>query len=155
LKEYRAELLQGGRDESYAFPEAEHALQRPTIASRLQSWRPVGRVAELGSRRHSHLALAFNMKTFWGIPLWLCALFCFALTLVWCFVWPRSHGPSASGLRFVILRWFHALTWALLTVAATLGMFSQTWTPTVCRILALGSVAAYLTFLAVMFSRIP
>ncbi len=90
------------------------------------------------------------MNTFWGIPLWLCALVCFAMTCVWIFVWPRERVSSTSGLRFIILRWFHALTWVLLALAALVGMTSQPWMPLVCRILAFGSLAAYLTFIAAM-----
>ncbi|MBA3468441.1 MAG: hypothetical protein H0T53_02240 [Herpetosiphonaceae bacterium] len=60
-----------------------------------------------------------------GIPLVVWGIVCLALTIVWVLVWPSERVAVASGLRFVILRWFHALTWLLLAVAAFLAALSS------------------------------
>jgi hypothetical protein len=57
-------------------------------------------------------------STLLGLPLFVWGIACLGVAGIWVRVWPRDRGTSAGGLRFMILRWFHALTWLLLGGAA-------------------------------------
>jgi hypothetical protein len=46
---------------------------------------------------------------------------CALLALLYCFVWPRQKAEGLTfGLRYFVLRWFHALVWAILGVSLAL-----------------------------------
>lgn len=46
---------------------------------------------------------------------------CAVLALIYCFVWPRRRASGlGGGVRYVALRWFHALVWALLGASLAL-----------------------------------
>ncbi len=89
---------------------------------------------------------------FWGIPLVLWSLLCLLLALVWIWVWPADRANPEDGLRFMVLRWFHALTWLLLA----LSLFSATrhvaWSA-LTRPLAFAALLVYLVFLAVFITN--
>ncbi|HEV2774928.1 MAG TPA: hypothetical protein VGV90_04990 [Solirubrobacteraceae bacterium] len=51
-----------------------------------------------------------------GLPWLLWAGVAWVVATVFAFVVPRSAG--ATGLQYVILRWFHALVWTLLGLSA-------------------------------------
>ena len=51
-----------------------------------------------------------------GIPWLVCATAAFAVAIVFVFVVPRS--ADATGLEYLVLRWFHSLVWVLLGLAA-------------------------------------
>ena len=52
------------------------------------------------------------------LPWALWASFAFAVAALFAFVAPGSSGTT--GLRFVVLRWFHPLTWLLLALSAVM-----------------------------------
>lgn len=84
---------------------------------------------------------------FLGIPAIYWGILCLVLTIVWVFVWPVDRAQAAEGLRYFILRWFHALVWLLLSLAAfAVGLNRLGGAPT-ARYLALASLAVYLVFL--------
>ncbi len=58
------------------------------------------------------------MPTLFGVPLVLLGGVCLVLTIVWAFVWPRGRVTPSDGTRYLIVRWFHALVWLLLALAA-------------------------------------
>jgi hypothetical protein len=46
---------------------------------------------------------------------------CALLALLYYFVWPQKKAEGlAFGLRYVVLRWFHALVWVLLSASLAL-----------------------------------
>ncbi len=59
-----------------------------------------------------------------GIPWLVCATSAFVVAVVFVFVVPRSAG--ATGLEYVVLRWFHSLVWVLLGLAALARQFLPT-----------------------------
>ena len=88
------------------------------------------------------------MKTFLGIPLWICAAVCFVLACLWLYFWPQDPAGSASPVRLLILRWFHAVTWALLGVAAISSMIPEPWALPLSRGVAAAALVTYLLFVA-------
>lgn len=43
------------------------------------------------------------------------------MALLYCFVWPHKKADGLTfGLRYVVLRWFHALVWVLLGASLAL-----------------------------------
>ena len=53
---------------------------------------------------------------FFGLPWFLWAGLALVIAVVYSFMWiPKSAG-NATGFRFFILRWGHALTWILLAI---------------------------------------
>lgn len=82
-----------------------------------------------------------------GVPLIVWGVLCCVLTVVWIIVWPSDKATTTTGLRFVILRWFHALVWFLLAIAAFLAAFNVLGGTTTARIMALLSLLTYLIFI--------
>jgi len=84
---------------------------------------------------------------FLGIPLALWGLVCLGLAVVWIFVWPSDKAVAPDTLHYFILRWFHALTWLLLALAAFVAGFNILGGETTARGVALLSLLTYLTFM--------
>lgn len=63
------------------------------------------------------------MRPFIGVPLWVWGCACLLLSIVWIFLWPQNAVSASSGVRFFIIRWFHALVWLVLAVAAFIAGF--------------------------------
>ncbi|MCC7358498.1 MAG: hypothetical protein IT317_03425 [Anaerolineales bacterium] len=80
-----------------------------------------------------------------GVPLWAIGAACWALAVVWALVWPRRAG--ARGGRLAILRWAHALVWALLGAAAFVGAAGGP-----AQLVALAALAVYLVFVAALLT---
>lgn len=79
-------------------------------------------------------------------------LLCLALTVVWVFVWPRDRAGQPGTARYVIVRWFHALTWLLLALAAFIGAFDLLGGAGLAKPVALLSLAVYLIFMGTLFT---
>ncbi len=84
-----------------------------------------------------------------GVPLVVWGGVCLAVALLWVLVWPSDRIAVASGLRFVILRWFHALTWLLLAGAAFLAASRDSGAGK-AKSVALLALAVYLVFMATL-----
>jgi hypothetical protein len=56
------------------------------------------------------------IKGFLNLPWFLWAALAFILAIVWVYVGPRTKIPVIPGFRHFIIRWGHALTWALLGI---------------------------------------
>ena len=82
-----------------------------------------------------------------GVPLVVWGGVCLAVALLWALVWPSDRVAVASGLRCIILRWFHALTWLVLAGAAFIAAFSG---PAKAKPVALLALAVYLVFMATL-----
>lgn len=87
-------------------------------------------------------------RTFLGVPLLLWGIGCLVLTGVWVVLWPSDRVVAQEGLRFIILRWFHALTWLLLGVAAFVAGFNILGGARLAQPIALMSLVVYLIFMA-------
>lgn len=86
-------------------------------------------------------------STFLGLPLFVWGIACLGVASIWVSVWPRDRGTSTGGLRFMILRWFHALTWLLLGVAAFTAGFPGLGGTRLAQPIALLALALYLIFM--------
>jgi hypothetical protein len=51
----------------------------------------------------------------WGIPWTIVALLALAVAVIFVFV---DTSAGATGLRYVVVRWFHSLCWLLLALSA-------------------------------------
>lgn len=85
--------------------------------------------------------------TFFGVPLLVWGGVCLALALVWVVIWPSKRIAHTSGVRFFILRWFHALTWLFLALAAFMSSFNILGGASTARVVAQLSLATYLIFI--------
>ncbi|MEZ4866635.1 MAG: hypothetical protein R3C14_35275 [Caldilineaceae bacterium] len=86
--------------------------------------------------------------TFWAIP-------CLMMTVLWLYLWPRDRMPAQVNLRYLILRWFHALTWLLLTLATLTAGLGILGGATTGKVLGLLGLAAYLLFLYTTITSKP
>jgi len=94
-----------------------------------------------------------------GLPLVMWAGVCLVMALIWVRIWPSDRIAVDSGLRFIVLRWFHALTWLLLAIAALVAAFSPAGVTKEASRIALLALVVYLMFMAAfitaMFSGKP
>ena len=89
-----------------------------------------------------------------GVPLVIWGVVCIVFTIVWVVIWPSDKVTSIDGVRYVILRWFHALTWLLLALAAFLAAFNWLGGTQTARAVALLSLSVYLIFMGTfVFTR--
>ena len=84
---------------------------------------------------------------FMGLPLFVWALFCLGVAAVWVAFWPAERAAGAGPLRYIILRWFHALTWLLLAAAALIAGLGAEANARAAKVVALASLAVYLVFM--------
>ena len=82
-----------------------------------------------------------------GVPLIIWGALCLVLTAVWVVVWPHDKATAVDGLRFFILRWFHALVWLLLAIAAFIAAFNLLGGASTARIVAFLALISYLVFM--------
>jgi len=87
------------------------------------------------------------LNTWLGLPLWFWGLICLGLTLVWVVVYPRTLAARLTAWRFIVVRWFHALTWLLLAVAAFLAAFDPLGGAALAQPVALAALGVYIVFL--------
>jgi hypothetical protein len=83
----------------------------------------------------------------WGVPNLVWGGVCLVLAIVWVIVWPSDKVAAGAVLRFFILRWFHALTWLLLALAAFIAAFKLFGGDGTARLVAFLSLPVYLIFL--------
>jgi hypothetical protein len=84
---------------------------------------------------------------FFGVPLFVWVIFCLALAVVWVIFWPRDRVGVAGGFRYIVLRWFHALTWLLLAVAALIAGLDSEGNAPLAKVISLLSLVVYLIFM--------
>lgn len=85
-----------------------------------------------------------------GLPLYVWGLACLALAIVWVIFWPHDRLTTTGGVQFVILRWFHALTWLLLAIAAFVAYFDLLGGRGSARLIAFAALIVYLIFMATL-----
>ncbi len=89
-------------------------------------------------------------KRMLGIPFVVWGILGLVIATIWLFVWPSDKVAGASTLQFIVLRWFHALVWLLLSAAAFAAA-----TPRGARmasVLGWSALATYVVFVAVMLT---
>jgi hypothetical protein len=90
-----------------------------------------------------------------GVPLPILGIACLLLTMVWIFVWPRDRATHSALLPYIILRWFHALTWLLLAVAAFVASYNILGGINLAKPIALLSLIVYLIFMVTFTTSKP
>jgi len=86
---------------------------------------------------------------FFGVPLFVWAIFCLALAAVWMIFWPRDRAAGAGNIRHIVLRWFHALTWLLLGAAALIAGLEGAGNARLAKAVSIFSLVVYLIFMGV------
>ncbi len=86
-----------------------------------------------------------------NLPYVVWAAICRALALVWVFVWPHDRVAGAAPVRLFLVRWGHALTWALLAAMCLLRAPGQPAAVGAANLSGLLSLLVYLAFLAATF----
>jgi hypothetical protein len=79
-----------------------------------------------------------------GVPAFVWAALCLALSVLWIFVWPSGQAAATSGFTYFALRWAHSLTWLVLAVAATAAALGLAVAAQRIAMLALPAYAAFL-----------
>ena len=74
------------------------------------------------------------------------------LTVVWIIFWPSDKTTATAGMRFIILRWFHALVWLFLALAAFLAAFHLLGGASTARMVAFLALITYLVFIGTLFT---
>ena len=87
-----------------------------------------------------------------GIPLIFWAIVCLVVSIVWVFVWPSDRVDQLFGLRYLILRWGHALVWLLLAVAAFIAGLNLPGGVKTASTVALASLVVYIIFMATVLT---
>ena len=72
---------------------------------------------------------------------------CVLVALLYCFAWPRRNAEGLTfGLRYLVLRWFHALVWLLLAVSLALHALPDA-PRALAKLLAVLALPTYAAFL--------
>jgi hypothetical protein len=90
------------------------------------------------------------IKGFLNLPWFLWAVLALIVTVIYSMVWPHKNVTLTSGFRFFILRWGHALAWALLAINFLLRALSPSLT-SAANIVALSGGLMYILFLIITF----
>jgi hypothetical protein len=85
---------------------------------------------------------------FLGLPLPLWGVICLLIAVVWVFVWPQDRAYPEQKVRYFIIRWFHALVWLFLAMAAFIAGFNIMGGGA-AQPVAFLSLVTYLIFMAV------
>jgi len=88
--------------------------------------------------------------TLLGVPLIFWGAICLFFAITWALIWPSHKGATLHGLRYFIMRWFHALVWLLLALAAFIAAFTGPSGALVAPSLAFLSLIAYLIFMVTL-----
>ena len=87
---------------------------------------------------------------FFDIPWFVWAAAALAIAVIYTFVWPRKAATAYTGLRYLVLRRGHALTWLLLAINFLLRGVSPNLNG-VATLFALAGGALYLLFLGMTY----
>jgi hypothetical protein len=90
------------------------------------------------------------IRGFLNLPWFVWAGLALLVAVVYAYVWPQKAAIAASGFRFFILRWGHALTWILLATNFLRRGISPSWNGA-ANLLALAGGVFYALFLYITF----
>jgi hypothetical protein len=85
---------------------------------------------------------------FLGVPLPILGMLALLITVIWIFVWPSDRAALGEPVRYFILRWFHAIVWLLLALAAFIAGFNLPGGVRLAKPVAFVSLIIYLIFMA-------
>ena len=87
---------------------------------------------------------------FLNLPWFLWAGLALVVAVIYAFVWPHKALTVATGFRFLIIRWGHALTWLLLTINFVVRGINPKFNGTANLVAAAGGLM-YLFFMVMTF----
>ena len=90
------------------------------------------------------------IKGFLNLPWFLWAGIALIIAVIYTFVWPHKEVANATGFRFFVLRWGHALTWLLLTINFLLRGIDPSLNG-LASLIALAGGLMYLLFMVMTF----
>ena len=90
------------------------------------------------------------IKGFLNLPWFLWAIVALIVAVIYSFVLPHKALTDATGCRFFILRWGHALVWFLLTINFVLRGIDSSLNG-LASLFALAGGLIYLLFMVMMF----
>jgi hypothetical protein len=77
------------------------------------------------------------------------------MAIVWLIVWPNTRLAPPGSWRYIVLRWFHALVWFLLAVAAGLAALNPVSGAGLAPPFILLSLMVYIVFVLTLLSSKP
>lgn len=90
---------------------------------------------------------------FLGLPLFVWGGLCLVVALAFTVFWPSSKvGADTSALRYLVLRWFHALVWLLLALSCFIRGAGVSGGAGAANLVALVALPVYLVFVAVLLT---
>lgn len=87
---------------------------------------------------------------FFGLSWWVWGAVCLAAAATWAVVWPADRGRAVSGRAYVIIRWFHALTWLFLALNFFVRDEQLSGLPALGNALALLGLLSYIVFIVTL-----
>jgi hypothetical protein len=91
---------------------------------------------------------------FLGVSWFVWGLLALVLAGVWTVVWPAKKGRRAVGLQHFLLRWSHALAWALLALSFFVRALGTPEAAGAADLIALAALGVYFGFiLALLLNR--
>lgn len=90
------------------------------------------------------------IRGFLNLPWFVWAALACVVAVIYVFIWPQRAAEAASGFRFFILRWGHALTWILIAANFVLRGISPSLEGA-SNLLALAGGALYCLFIMTTF----
>jgi hypothetical protein len=92
---------------------------------------------------------------FLGLPMFIWGFICLAIAIVWVVIWPQERTTSIGDWRYLVLRWFHALTWLLLATASFVVSLQPTTGQGIARLVALLGLLVYVIFMVTFIGSRP
>jgi hypothetical protein len=90
---------------------------------------------------------------FLGVPMFVWGGLCLVVAIVFTIIWPSNKvANDTTALRYIVLRWFHALVWVLLALSCFVrgaGIFGGDGP---ANLVALAALPVYLIFMAALLS---
>ena len=90
------------------------------------------------------------IKGFLNLPWFAWAGLALIVSLIYSFIWPQVTGAAATGFRYFVLHWGHALTWALLAISFGLRGISPSLNG-IANLVGLAGGLMYALFLVMAF----
>ena len=90
------------------------------------------------------------IKGFLNLPWFAWAGLALIVSLIYSFIWPQNAGAAATGFRYFVLRWGHALTWVLLAISFGLRGVSPSLNG-IANLVGLAGGLMYALFLVMAF----
>ena len=90
--------------------------------------------------------------TFLGLPWFVWGALCLLVAAIYLVVWPRPRGATSARplWRRVVLRWFHALVWALLAASCFVQAVQAPRAASIGSVLALTALLVYIVFMVTL-----